>query len=63
MLKLFGGCRQVRVDLGLTSPQAQWLSRGGSSMSAQGSEAGSADPAGLGLLDSPFKHRSACHPI
>jgi hypothetical protein len=53
----------VRVDLGLTSPQAQWLSRGGSSMSmsAQGSDAGGADPAGSGLLDSPFKHRCTVH--
>lgn len=52
------------MDLGLTSPQAQWLSRGGSSMSmsAQGSDAGGADPAGSGLLDSPFKHRLCMPP-
>lgn len=48
----------MRLDLGLTSPQAQWLSRGGSSMSARAAEAVRADPAAVGLLDSPFKHRS-----
>ncbi|BDA48124.1 hypothetical protein COCOBI_11-3820 [Coccomyxa sp. Obi] len=48
----------VRVDLGLTSPQAQWLSRGGSSMSSHGSDASGADPANTSFLDSPFKHRA-----
>jgi hypothetical protein len=53
---------QVRLDLGLTSPQAQWLARGGSSGYLRGgaadTEAGEADPVGgSGSLDSPFKHR------
>ncbi|CAL8462881.1 g2415 [Coccomyxa elongata] len=49
----------VRVDLGLTSPQAQWLSCGGSSMSTHGSSGASgADPADTGFSDSPFKHRA-----
>ncbi len=54
----FGG--QVRLDLGLTSPQAQWLSRGGSIMSThRSSDNSGADPATTSFLDSPFKHRFA----
>lgn len=52
----------MRLDLGLTSPQAQWLSRGGSGIRAQGSlDAGSShsSSADLGAHDSPFKHRWA----
>lgn len=50
-------CWQVRVDLGLTSPQAQWLSRGGSGMNSHGSsDASGPDTA---FSDSPFKHRFA----
>ena len=52
---------QVRLDLGLTSPQAQWMAKGGSGLSSgnlqQVSEEGSDQVGGSGFLDSPYKHR------
>lgn len=50
----------MRLDLGLTSPQAQWLAKGGSGLSSgnlqQINEDGP-DVANNGFLDSPYKHR------
>lgn len=52
---------QVRLDLGLTSPQAQWLAKGGSSLSSANLQHISEDPSDAGngssMLDSPYKHR------
>ena len=52
---------QARLDLGLTSPQAQWLAKGGSGLSSGNlqrlSEEGPNLDGGSGFLDSPYKHR------
>ena len=54
---------QVRLDLGLTSPQAQWLAKGGSGLSSgnlQGITENLADAGGIASFpDSPYKHRRA----
>ncbi len=51
----------MRLDLGLTSPQAQWMAKGGSGLSSgnlqQVCEEGSDQVGGSGFLDSPYKHR------
>ena len=52
---------QVRLDLGLTSPQAQWLAKGGSGLSSGNLQGITEDPADAGgstsFPDSPYKHR------
>ena len=54
---------QVRLDLGLTSPQAQWLAKGGSGLSSGNLQGITEDPADAGgsasFPDSPYKHRCA----
>ncbi|CAK0784857.1 hypothetical protein CVIRNUC_008062 [Coccomyxa viridis] len=52
----------VRLDLGLTSPQAQWLAKGGSGLSSGNLQGITEDPADAGgsasFPDSPYKHRA-----
>ena len=59
--KQAAGWLQARLDLGLTSPQAQWMAKGGSGLSSgnlqQVSEEGPDQVGGSGFLDSPYKHR------
>ena len=52
---------QARLDLGLTSPQAQWLAKGGSGLSSGNLQGITEDLAEAGgsasFPDSPYKHR------